>query len=159
MLFDLSRLIRRLLKYLYSTSTTTHPNPQSLEPKQNQESIEVCSKCMIQKKITINSDKGLVSTSINICKPLMGRNQVSGGVSVPCRRATSVADALWKPILSNKAKIGSNSSLWRYHELVMHNWECQGSQQLENMQVPKKTGLGVLRSKRPLSACHTRRKF
>ena len=27
-----------------------------------------------------------------------GRDQVSGGVSVPCRHATPVADALWKPI-------------------------------------------------------------
>ena len=27
-----------------------------------------------------------------------GRDQVSGGVSVPCRHATPVAGALWKPM-------------------------------------------------------------
>ena len=32
------------------------------------------------------------------------------------------------------------------------------SQQVEHMQVPKGTGPGVRRSKRPLSACHTRHK-
>ena len=32
------------------------------------------------------------------------------------------------------------------------------SQQVEHMQVPKGTGPGIRRSKRPLSACHTRRK-
>ena len=34
--------------------------------------------------------------------PKVGRNQVSGGVSVPCRHATPVADAPWKPIFSDK---------------------------------------------------------
>ena len=34
--------------------------------------------------------------------PNVGRNQVSGGVSVPCRHATPVADAPWKPIFSDK---------------------------------------------------------
>ena len=29
--------------------------------------------------------------------PKVGQDQVSGGVSVPCRHATPVADALWKP--------------------------------------------------------------
>ena len=33
--------------------------------------------------------------------PKVGQDQVSGGVSVPCRHATPVADALWKPIVSN----------------------------------------------------------
>ena len=28
----------------------------------------------------------------------VGQDQVSGGVRVPCRHATPVADALWKPI-------------------------------------------------------------
>ena len=32
-----------------------------------------------------------------------GRDQVSGGVSVPCRHATPVADALWKPIFGDKS--------------------------------------------------------
>ena len=30
--------------------------------------------------------------------PRVGQDQVSGGVSVPCRHATPVANALWKPI-------------------------------------------------------------
>ena len=33
--------------------------------------------------------------------PKVGQDQVSGGVSVPCRHATPVADALWKPLVSN----------------------------------------------------------
>ena len=39
-----------------------------------------------------------------------GRNQVSGRVSVPCRHATPVADALWKPVFSNNVKVGKKSS-------------------------------------------------
>ena len=37
-----------------------------------------------------------------------GRDQVSGGVSVPCWHATPVADALWKPLygeMSNSVKM------------------------------------------------------
>ena len=30
-----------------------------------------------------------------------GRDQMSGGVSVPCQQATPVADARWKPIFSD----------------------------------------------------------
>ena len=30
--------------------------------------------------------------------PKVGQDQVSGGVSVPCRHATPVADVLWKPL-------------------------------------------------------------
>ena len=36
--------------------------------------------------------------------------------------------------------------------------EKDWSQQVEHMQVPNGTGPGVRRSKRPLSACYTRRK-
>ena len=42
--------------------------------------------------------------------PKVGQDQVSGGVSVPCWHATPVADALWKPVLSNKDKSGKKSS-------------------------------------------------
>ena len=31
----------------------------------------------------------------------MGRDQVSGGVSVPCQHATPVANDLWKPLEKN----------------------------------------------------------
>ena len=41
---------------------------------------------------------------------LKGRDQVSGGVSVPCRHATPVADAIWKPIFSNYVKVAKRSS-------------------------------------------------
>ena len=40
-----------------------------------------------------------------------GRDQVSGGVSVPCRHATPVADALCKPIsckISDSVKMSSS---------------------------------------------------
>ena len=40
----------------------------------------------------------------------VGQDQVSGGVSVPCRHATPVADTLWKPIFSNNVKVGKKSS-------------------------------------------------
>ena len=40
----------------------------------------------------------------------VGQDQVSGGVSVPCRHATAVADALWKPVFSNNLKFGIKSS-------------------------------------------------
>ena len=41
-----------------------------------------------------------------LASPKVGQDQVSGGVSVPCRHATPVAYALWKPLfgkLSNPA--------------------------------------------------------
>ena len=43
--------------------------------------------------------------------PKLGHDQVSGGVSVPCRHATPVAVALWKPIFSNNvSKKGGKKS-------------------------------------------------
>ena len=33
-----------------------------------------------------------------LASPKVGQDQVSGGVSVPSRHATPIADALWKPI-------------------------------------------------------------
>ena len=41
-----------------------------------------------------------------LASPKVGQDQVSGGVSVPCRHATPVADALWKPIFINNVKFG-----------------------------------------------------
>ena len=38
----------------------------------------------------------------NICKSQIGRDQVSGGVSVPCQHATPVVNVLWKPVISRK---------------------------------------------------------
>ena len=37
--------------------------------------------------------------------PKVGQDHVSGGVGVPCRHATAVADALWKPLFSNNVKL------------------------------------------------------
>ena len=45
--------------------------------------------------------------------PNVGQDQVSGGVSVrvPCRHATPVANALWKPIFNNNnVKVGKKSN-------------------------------------------------
>ena len=36
----------------------------------------------------------------NICKSQMGRDEVSGEVSFPCWHAASVADTLWKELMS-----------------------------------------------------------
>ena len=43
-------------------------------------------------------------------RPKVGQDQVFRGVSVLCRHATPVADALWKPIFSNYVKVGKKSS-------------------------------------------------
>ena len=40
----------------------------------------------------------------------MGRDQVSGGVSVPCQLATPVANVLWKPFISRKKSISVKRS-------------------------------------------------
>ena len=42
--------------------------------------------------------------------PKVGQDQVSEGVSVPCRHATPVANALRKPIFSNNVKVGKKSN-------------------------------------------------
>ena len=46
-----------------------------------------------------------------------GRDQVSGGVSVPCQHATPVADAPWKRIISN-VKFSKKSNLGQGHVFV-----------------------------------------
>ena len=102
-----------------------------------------------------------------------GRDQVSGGVSVPCQHATPVADAPWKPIISN-VKFSKKSNLGQGHELVVsskievprdvrnskdpYTWQVQKRMvsTLEQMQVPNWTGPGVRRSKRLLLASRTR---
>ena len=50
--------------------------------------------------------------------PKVGQDQVSGGVSVPCRHAAPVADAPWKPIISI-VKFGKKSNQGKGHELVV----------------------------------------
>ena len=41
--------------------------------------------------------------------PKVGQDHVSGGVRVPCRHATPVADVLWKPWFSDNVKVGKKS--------------------------------------------------
>ena len=47
-----------------------------------------------------------------------GRDQVSGGVSVPCQHDTPVADVPWKPIFSD-VKFSKESNQGKCHELVV----------------------------------------
>ena len=42
--------------------------------------------------------------------PKVGQDQVSGGVSVPCRHATPAANAPRKPIFGNDVKVGKKSN-------------------------------------------------
>ena len=66
--------------------------------QQNRESTEGYSECIVWK----NHDKFGNRTgrnNLNICKSQMGRDQVSGWVSVPRRHATFVANDLWKPLI------------------------------------------------------------
>ena len=76
----------------------------------------------------------------------MGRDQVSGGVSVPCRHATLVADALWKPIFGEMPDTVIISSpvimSQTVHRLIGRRW----SQQIEQIQVQKEVGQGVRRT-------------
>ena len=60
-------------------------------------------------KITTSSEKDW-SQQVEHMQVPTGRDQVSGGVSVPCWHATPVADALWKPVSSDKVIVGTKSS-------------------------------------------------
>ena len=55
-----------------------------------------------------------------LASPKVGQDQVSGGVSVPCRHATPVADAPWKPIFSN-VEFNKKSNQGKGHESVVSN--------------------------------------
>ena len=61
---------------------------------QNRESTDGYSKTM-SGKITTSSEKDW-SKQVEHMQVPKGRDQVSGGVSVPCRHATPVANVLWK---------------------------------------------------------------
>ena len=88
--------------------------------------------------------------------PKVGQDQVSGGVSVPCRHATPVANALWKPIFSNNVKVGKKSNQGKVsYTGVMYDGVLVVSTR-EHLQIQNGTGPGVRRSKRPLLACRTR---
>ena len=62
-------------------------------------------------KSTNKTSSGDIGLNIRtLASPKVGQDQVSGGVSVPCRHATPVADVPWKPIFSNSVKVGNKSS-------------------------------------------------
>ena len=72
-------------------------------------STEGCSK--LKSPETRQVQEILVSLNIRtLASPKVGQDQVSGGVSVPCRHATPVANALWKPIFSKNVKVGKKSN-------------------------------------------------
>ena len=56
-----------------------------------------------------------------------GRDEVSEGVSVPCRHATPVADAPWKPIFSN-VKLNKKSNRGKGHESAVSNQGKESNQ-------------------------------
>ena len=51
------------------------------------------------------TSSGYIGLNIRtLASPKVGQDQVSGGVSVPCRHATPVADDLWKPIFGEMSR-------------------------------------------------------
>ena len=68
-------------------------------------------------KITTSSEKDW-SQQVEHMQVRRGRDQVSGGVSVPCQHATPVADVPWKPIFSD-VKFSKKSNQGKCHELVV----------------------------------------
>ena len=77
--------------------------------------------------------------------PKVWQDQVSGGVSVPCRHATPVANALWKPIISMSGFYGAFATGVAYQQGTLtlpvtwfpfpHFWTCLRSNCLN--QIPR----------------------
>ena len=62
-----------------------------------------------QKSGNKTSSGGIRLNIRTLASPKVGQDQVSGEVSVPCRHATSVADALWKPVfIINNVIVGKS---------------------------------------------------
>ena len=75
--------------------------------KQNIESTEECSNSIARK----NNDK--FGKRIGLNKSQMGRDQVSGGVSVPCCYGTPIVNVLWKPLrIQRKVESGKKVTGW-----------------------------------------------
>ena len=74
-----------------------------------------------------NTSSGEIGLDIRThASPKVGQDQVSGGVSVPFRHATPVADALSKSIFSNNVKFGKKSSQGKiYCALTGHRYTNQ----------------------------------
>ena len=62
---------------------------------------------------TSSGDIGLNIRTLT--SPKVGQDQVSGGEIVPCRHATPIAHAPWKPIFSN-VKFSKRSTQGKGHE-------------------------------------------
>ena len=82
-----------------------HKQPRVWEQKQKYRGMFETHK---SRNKTSSGDIGLNIRTL--ASPKVGQDQVSGGVSVPCRHATPVANALWKPIFSNNVKVGKKSN-------------------------------------------------
>ena len=94
-----------------------HINTDKISIKQNRENTKGYSKSIVRRKITTSSEKDW-SQQVEHMQAPKGRDQVSGGVIVPCRHATPIADAQWKPIFSY-VKFSKKSNLGKGHELVV----------------------------------------
>ena len=86
--------------------------------KRKRETTKGCSNSIVRKNNKFRKRVGL--NNYNICMSQMGRDQMSVGVSVPCRHATSIADAKRKPIF-NIVKFSQNLNQGKGHELVVSN--------------------------------------
>ena len=100
------------------------------EDKQNRKSIKGCSKCIVpppkkkKKKTNEKFWKRIGLNKNNMCKSQMERDRVSGGVSVPCRHAKPVANALWKPLRYHKKfEFGNKVTAW-YEVLSVVGCHC-----------------------------------
>ena len=93
---------------LYITLTKSFVKPCM---KQNRESTEEYSESIVRKKRQVRKkDRYQQVEHMQVPK---GRDQVSGGVSVPCWHATPVTDALWKLIfgeMSNSVNVKSGNN-------------------------------------------------
>ena len=99
-----------LIKLFMYTLNSCYVSSFRIWKKQNRESTEGYSKNIVRK----NNDKfgkriGLDKYNIYMQVP-KGRDQVSGGISVPCRHATPVANVLWKSLkIRLKVEFGTKS--------------------------------------------------
>ena len=82
------------------------------------------------------SSSNLVSTIGAQASPLIGRNQVSWRVSVPCWHATPVANAPWKPLIigEGSSSVSRSWNWWKVwlvvksllvkdQNVILHSWE------------------------------------
>ena len=73
--------------------------------KASRESTEGYSKSIVP-EITTSSEKDWFQQAEHYMQVPKGRDQVSRGVSAPCRHARPVANVLWKPLKFGKRRNG-----------------------------------------------------